>query len=220
MIPFPPQEKEDQQKKDISAVQFSQPQFAQQAGQPAGAFGAQQGRKHRLKSRGMFLRDFFIGTASWYVGIINGAHPLSIGGRPAGLPETARPVGWLGPAFSGAPPAGRAGARRSGRRPPGWTGGWPGTAPAGGRTSTAAGYPSGRCGCPNCSGAKGGGAADSGWGAASPGEGGDSVPIPSFPARDMICPMASGSASRELSASSKSAMGNPLLSNGPGGLLV
>ena len=41
MIPFPPQEKEDQQKKDISAVQFSQPQFAQQAGQPAGAFGAQ-----------------------------------------------------------------------------------------------------------------------------------------------------------------------------------
>ena len=43
MIPFPPQEKEDQQKKDISAVQFSQPQFAQQAGQPAGAFGAQQG---------------------------------------------------------------------------------------------------------------------------------------------------------------------------------
>lgn len=35
MIPFPPQEKEDQQKKDISAVQFSQPQFAQQAGQPA-----------------------------------------------------------------------------------------------------------------------------------------------------------------------------------------
>lgn len=207
MIPFPPQEKEDQQKKDISAVQFSQPQFAQQAGQPAGAFGAQQGRKHRLKSRGMFLRDFFIGTASWYVGIINGAHPLSIGGRPAGLPETARPVGWLGPAFSGAPPAGRAGARRSGRRPPGWTGGWPGTAPAGGPSA------------PTALGRRGAGRRIPAGGR-FPGEGGDSVPIPSFPARDMICPMASGSASRELSASSKSAMGNPLLSNGPGGLLV
>ena len=48
MIPFPPQEKEDQQKKDISAVQFSQPQFAQQAGQPAGAFEPSRKKKKKI----------------------------------------------------------------------------------------------------------------------------------------------------------------------------